>query len=147
MRQIDEIRKDNKPIVFLGSCYNIQNLVELCNSSGREVVGLIDPDYDSQDEFHGLPILKKQSIIDQSDRYEFFVATWWTPFQNDVHRREIKKRRLFLTWMKDYNLVGATVIHDSAVISPKAKIDSHVSVGALSILVQNCKIHSHTNIR
>jgi len=58
MRPINEIRKDNKPIVFLGSCYNVQNLVEICHSSGRQVIGLIDPDYRSQKEFHGLPVLE-----------------------------------------------------------------------------------------
>jgi acetyltransferase-like isoleucine patch superfamily enzyme len=147
MRSIKEIKKDSKPIVFLGSCHNIQNLVELCNSSGREVIGLIDPDYDSQKEFYGLPVLQKKPYINEPEKYEFFVATWWTPFQNNVHRRNLKKRRLFLAWMESYKFTGATVIHDTAVISPKAMIDSHVSVGALSILVQNCQIHKHTNIR
>jgi acetyltransferase EpsM len=147
MRTIKEIRKDTKPIIFLGSSYNIQNLVELCQSSGRQVVGLIDSDYSSQPEFHGLPVLNQEQYLAQHNDFEFFVATWWTPFQSEVHKREIQKRKMFIDWIKKYNLTGATVVHDSAVISPGAKIDSHVSVGALSVLVHNCKIHSHTNIR
>lgn len=147
MRSIDEIRKDYKPIVFLGSSWNIQNLVEICHSSGREVVGLIDPDYQGQSKFKNVPVLDKEKFLSRKNEFEFFVATWWAPFQNDIHRREIQKRKMFIDWMQEFDLVGATVVHASAVISPQAKIARHVSVGALSVLVCNCEIHSHCNIR
>ena len=147
MRTIEEIRKDNKPIIFLGSSYNIQNLVELCQSSSRTVVGLIDPDYSSQTEFRGLPVLDRDKYLNNKDDYEFFVATWWQPFQNSVHIRDRQKRLMFLDWMEEYNLVGATIIHKTAVVSPSAKIARNVSIGALSILVNNSQIHQDVNIR
>jgi len=147
VRTIDQIRKDHKPIVFLGSSWNVQNLIELCNSSGREVLGLIDPDYEGQSTFKNVPVLDKEKFFSRKNEFEFFVATWWAPFQTDVHRREIQKRKMFIDWMQELDLVGATVVHASAVVSPQAKIDRHVSVGALSVLISNCEIHSHSNVR
>lgn len=147
MRTIEAIRQDTKPIVFLGSCYNIQNLVELCQSSGRTLIGLIDPDYQSQNYFKNVPVLDKEKILNAKNAFEFFVATWWTPFQNDIHRREIQKRKMFLDWMQDFDLVGATLVHDSAVVSPQSKIANHVSIGALSVLANHCQINKDCNIR
>ena len=147
MRTIDQIRQDRKPIIFLGSSYNVQHLVELCQSSSREVVGIIDPDYSSQTEFRGLPVLDKDNYLSNKDNYEFFIATWWQPFQNSIHIRDRQKRLMFLNWMEEYNLIGATIIHKTAVISPTSKIDYHVSVGALSVLVADCQIHKDVNIR
>lgn len=147
MRTIEEIRKDNKPIIFLGSSYNIQNLVELCQSSSRTVVGLIDSDYSSQTKFCGLPVLDQDKYLNNKDDYEFFVATWWQPFQNSVHIRDRQKRLMFLDWLEEYNLVGATLVHNTAVVSPSAKIARNVSIGALSILVNNSQIHQDVNIR
>jgi UDP-3-O-[3-hydroxymyristoyl] glucosamine N-acyltransferase len=111
------------------------------------VVGLIDPDYSSQTEFQGLPVLNKNKYLSDKDNYEFFVATWWQPFQNNIHIRDRQKRSMFLEWIAQYKLTGATIVHNSAVVSPLAKIANHVSIGALSVLVCNCQIYSHTNIR
>lgn len=147
MRTIEEIRTDSKPIIFLGSSYNIQNLVELCQSSGRQVVGLIDPDYSAQKEFHGVSVLDKDQYLNNRNDYEFFVATWWQPFQNSVHIRDLEKRSMLLSWFDEYNLTGATLVHNTAVVSPRAKIDRNVSIGALSVLVADCQIHKHVNIR
>jgi serine acetyltransferase len=147
MRTIEEIRKDNKPIIFLGSSYNIQNLVELCQSSSRTVVGLIDPDYSSHNEFCGLPVLDKDTYLNNKDNYDFFVATWWQPFQNSIHIRDQQKRSMLLSWFNEHNLTGATLVHNTAVVSPRAKIDRNVSIGALSMLVADCQIHKNVNIR
>lgn len=147
MRTIDQIRQDCKPIIFLGSSYNIQHLVEICQSSGRDIVGLIDPDHSSQTEFRGVPVLNKDQYLNHKDRYEFFVATWWHPFQNSVHIRDRQKRSMFLEWIVQYNLTSATIVHNTAVVSPSANIARNVSIGALSILVNNSQIHQDVNIR
>jgi len=131
----------------LGSSYNIQHQIELCKSADREVVGLIDPDYDTQKDFKGIPVLDRNTYFDKKNQFEFFVVTWWQPFQDIVHIRSKQKRLIFLDWMQQFKLTGATLIHDTAVVSPYALIGRNVSVGALSILVNGCQIHDHVNVR
>ena len=147
MRTINEIRKDTKPIVLLGDSNNLQHIVEICQSSGREVVGIIDPDYPAQDELKGLPLLDKEICFANKDNYEFFVSTWWFPFYDPVYFKMAEKRNMFLKWINDYELVGATIIHATAVVSPTAKIARHVSIGALSMLIANCEIHRDVNVK
>jgi bifunctional N-acetylglucosamine-1-phosphate-uridyltransferase/glucosamine-1-phosphate-acetyltransferase GlmU-like protein len=147
MRSISQIRQDHKPIIFLGSCNSIQNIIEICHASGREVVGVIDPDYDLCTEFRGLPILNKETYLTQSDVYEFFVAAMRTPFKDPVFTRNNSKREMLLSWITEYNLTGATLIHPTAVISPTAKIDNHVSIGAMSIVSCGSTIHKNVTVR
>jgi acetyltransferase-like isoleucine patch superfamily enzyme len=146
-RTIDEIRKDTKPLVLLGDSNNLHHIVEICESSGRQVVGIIDPDYPNQTELKGLKLLDKETYLAKKDHYEFFVSTWWFPFYDKVYFQMIEKRNMFLAWMKEYDLVGATVIHATAVVSPRAKIARNVSVGALSMLIANCEIHENVNVK
>jgi serine acetyltransferase len=147
MRTIEEIKQDSKPIIFLGSSSSMENLVEICKLNDRKVLGIVDPDYASQSELHGLPILDKDTYFSQADQYEFFVASWWFPFKPPVFQRDREKRNMLLGWMKEYNLTGANIIHPTAVVSSSTKIDRNVAIGALSVILCNTTIHKNTVIR
>jgi serine acetyltransferase len=147
MRTIEEIKQDSKPIIFLGSSSSMENLVEICKLNGRKVVGIIDPDYVSQPELYGLPILDKDTYFNQADQYEFFVASWWYPFKMQVFQRDREKRNILLGWITECNLTGANIIHPTAVVSSSAKIDRNVVIGALSVILCNTTVHKNAVIR
>ena len=145
MRDINEILGDQLPIVFLGSSTGMYNQIESCLASGRQVVGIVDSDYSSQSELHGLPVLKFEQL--DPTQYEFFVATSWTPFDGPVFERNRQKRQQLLSFMHDNNLIGATIIHPTAVISPGARIGRNVSIGALTYISHGVVIQPNVLVR
>lgn len=147
MRSISEIRKDSKPIILLGDSNNLDHILELCESSGRQVIGMAGSDHIKPNSQTRLSILDLDQCLREKTRYEFFVVTWWFPFNNAVYRASNKRRDALLDCMKQHQLVGATIVHATAVVSPLARIDHHVSVGALSVLVANCQIHRDVNMK
>jgi len=138
-----------KPVIFLGSCMSMHNIIESCNASHREIIGIIDNDYLDQKTLYGLPVLSDILLNDKTttDACEFFVATGWNPEKNKIMTRNNKKRDDFIALMTSHKLVGATVIHPSAVVSPLAKIGRNVRVGALTIITAGAEIQDHTVIK
>jgi carbonic anhydrase/acetyltransferase-like protein (isoleucine patch superfamily) len=121
------------------------NQIESCVACGRHVVGIVDTDYSSQPDLHGLPILDFDQL--DTDQYEFFVATSWTPFDGPVFKRNREKRQYLLNFMQEHNLTGATLIHPSAVVSPGARIGRNVSIGALTYISHGAVIQPNVLIR
>jgi len=142
MRHINDVLDDQLPVVFLGSSTGMYNQIDICRARGRQVVGIFDSDYSSQTELHGLPILNTIP-----DYCEFFVATSWTPFDGPIFERNREKRQKLLTFMKENNLIGATLVHPTTVVSLGALIGRNVSIGAQSYISHGCRIESDVLIR
>jgi UDP-3-O-[3-hydroxymyristoyl] glucosamine N-acyltransferase len=145
MRNINDIIHDSKPVIFLGSSSSMHNQIECCRARGREVVGIVDTDYSSS--LHGLPILNSEQYFDQKDKYEFFVATFWSPFEDPLFERNCQKRTHLLSLMSQHQLVGATLIHPTTIVSPGATIGQNVSIGALSYISYGAIIHNNVVVR
>jgi carbonic anhydrase/acetyltransferase-like protein (isoleucine patch superfamily) len=131
------------PIVFLGSSTGMYNQIDICHALGRPIVGIYDQDYSSQETLHGLAILKELPSLE----CEYFVATFWTPFDGPVFERNRQKRQHLLDFMRDNNLKGATLIHPTAIVSPGAQVGRNVSIGALSYVSHGAVIQPNVLIR
>ena len=149
MRTIQDIREDHLPVIIMGHCSTLPNVVESLELMGRRVHGIMDRDYRGQDSIHGLPLLPDHEYLRAGTReqYEFFVATGWQPGRDADMQRNNAKREQYLEWMSRFNLVGATIVHPTAVISPGARFGRNVRVGALSMVNHGAVVHDHATIR
>jgi len=145
VRSINQILQDHKPVIFLGSSTGMHNQIEMCRGRGRSVAGIVDSDYSSQTHLHGLPILNFDKL--DPTQYEFFVATFWTPFDGAVFERNRRKRQELLSFMREHALSEATLIHPVAVVSEGALIASNVSIGAMSYISHGAVIKQDVLIR
>lgn len=148
MRTIDQIVNDKKPVIMLGSCASMHNIIESCQAEGRNIIGVVDEDYRGQTTLYGLTMLDP-ALLDSDivKEIEFFVATGWNPGTQPVIVRNNQKRQGLIQLMQDKNLQGASLIHPSAVISPGALIGRNVRIGALSMITHGAVIHNHVNIK
>lgn len=149
MRTIQDIRQDHVPVIIMGHCSTLPNVVESLELVGRRVHGIMDRDYRGQEHVMGLPLLPDHEYLRAGTReqYEFFVATGWQPGRDADMQRTNAKREQYLEWMSRFNLVGATIIHPTAVISPGAKFGRNVRVGALAMVNHGAVVHDHATIR
>lgn len=144
MRSIKDIKLDRAPVVFLGSCTSMYNIIESCDDAGREVVGIYDPDYSG--EIYSLPVLN-DDVLEFKHEFEYFVATGWNPGTHPVTVRNNQKRQQLIDLMHQRDLVGATLIHPTCVISPRARIGRNVRIGAMSMVTAGAEIANDVNIK
>jgi UDP-3-O-[3-hydroxymyristoyl] glucosamine N-acyltransferase len=148
MRTIEEIRSNTKPIILLGSSLTSYNLLESCEAQGITVLGFIDPDYMGQTHLYGKPLLDKDTYLTKyKDLVEFFVATNWNPDPHRVTVRNNNKRDMLISWIDEYNLTAATLVHPTAIVSPGALIGRNVSIGALTMVCYDAEIHDDASIK
>jgi UDP-3-O-[3-hydroxymyristoyl] glucosamine N-acyltransferase len=135
----------SRPLVLLGSNSNIFKLVELAESCGVTLAGIIDNDYHGQGEYKGIPIIaREEDVAEFAHRYQFLCATNWTP--DPASARNVQKRTRQLTLINQLNLPLATLISPLAAVSsrsvvrpgtivyPFASVEPEVVVGSHSIL-------------
>ena len=135
----------SRPLVLLGSNSNILKLVELAESCGVAVEGIIDDDYHGQGQYKGIPVVaQEQDIIQFADTHQFLCATNWTPDPGSARNRE--KRTKQLTLITQNRLALATLVSPLAAVSrysvvqagtiiyPFASIEPEVVIGSHSIL-------------
>jgi len=148
MRCLEEIQKDNLPIIVLGSCLSLPTIIESCEASGRKIIAIIDNDYVDQTNMYGFPVFQ-ESWLDsiETTHYEFFIASVWTPGNHVVTKRSNNKRDHYINLMQIKKLTGATIIHPSCVISPNALIGRNVRIGAMTVVVHGTEIHDHVLIK
>lgn len=149
MRSIIDIQQDRAPIIILGSCSTLPNVIESLNLMGRTIHGVMDRDHRGASHVHGLPLLPDHEYLRAGvrEQYEFYVATTWQPGVSRANQRNNAKRAQYLDWMSRFNLVGATIVHPTAVISPGARIGRNVRIGALSMVNHGAEIHDHATVR
>ena len=137
------INDTSRPIVFLGSNYNIYKLYELCSSVGYEVAGIIDDDYYGQGQFKDIPVIAQESqVADYSGQYQFICATNWMPGP-DAERNRSKRQRL-LALMDSLNLTTATVVSNLAQVSSRARLGKGVIIDAFAMIEPDVIVGDHT---
>ena len=153
------INNTSRPLIFLGSNYNIHWLVDVATRIGYDIAGIIDDDYHGQGQFQDIPIIaKQQDLIDNTDNYkqfQFFCATNWQPADLvDVHqKRNAEKRFKLIDLMDNLGLDVATIISTSAEVSSYKTtvgkgtfIDSFCLVSPYVTIGNYTNLYSHANV-
>lgn len=134
-----------RPLVLLGSNSNIFKLIELAESCGCRVEGIIDDDYHGRGEYKGIPVIDTESNLDKySDSHQFICATNWTPDPGSARNREKRTRQLALIGQLNLQLAtlisplaavsSRSVIRPGTIVYPFASVEPEVVVGSHSIL-------------
>lgn len=151
---------DNKPLIFLGSNIVMQKFTEVCEDNGIQVLGLIDNDYwGNTSSICGVPVIDTEECFNDpiklqfyKNNFNFFCATNWLPFQDEVSIRNRLKRERLLNLIDSLELNCINIIDKSARVSRSAKLGKGIFIdGAVSIepnvVIQNyTNIYSHTDI-
>jgi UDP-3-O-[3-hydroxymyristoyl] glucosamine N-acyltransferase len=134
----------SRPLVLLGSNSNILKLIELAESCGVAVEGIIDDDYHGQGQYKGIPVIAQEQDIAQFADRQFLCATNWTPDPGSARNRQ--KRIKHLVLINQHTLTLATLVSPLAEVSrfstimpgtivyPFASVEPEVVVGQHSIL-------------
>lgn len=121
-------------LIVLGAGGHARVLLDLCTAAGRQVHGLIDKDLDAGSSVAGVPVLGGDELL--TDRswagFEFVVGVG----RPDVHRRLAKQ-------LTRLGLGAATLVHPSAVVSPRASLAPGVVVMAGAIVQPDVTVGLH----
>lgn len=154
------INDSSRPLIFLGSNIVMPKFTEICEDAGIAVHGIIDNDYfGNTKDIDGIPVIDTEfSFSDLEklkyyrDNFNFFCATNWLPFQDDISIRNKYKRNRLIDLIDYYNLNCLTIVDQSARISRRATVGKGVFIdGAVSIepnvtIGDFTNIYSHTDI-
>ena len=136
----------HKPLIIIGASSNILTYVETANRQGISVVGIMDDDYTSTNNFNGVPIIGTEKNLESFDlnNFSFFIGTNWSP--HAVHDRDRLKRNNFIRLIASYNLNVINLIDPSASVSKYASLGYGIFIGANAIIEANCSIDNYAQI-
>lgn len=148
------INDNSKPVIFLGSSYNMYKLTEVCDDFGIEFVGIIDSDYYGNTKtVCDIPVIDTETTFDNSDtlsyyrdNFNFFNAVNWSPEQVNFAIRNTQKRKKFNDLTDQHRLNCVSLIDPSARVSKYSQIGRGVYVDAHVILEAKTVIGDYTNI-
>jgi UDP-3-O-[3-hydroxymyristoyl] glucosamine N-acyltransferase len=136
-----------KPLIFLGSNYNLHWFIEIAESAGFVVAGMIDDDYHGQGHFQDIPIVAcEQELADNPEhwnQYQFFCATNWQPaeVQDQYQERNQNKRARLIDLMETHGYDVATIV------SPRAEVCRYnVTLGRGVFIDSFCYVASNVEI-
>ena len=121
-------------IILIGGSGHAKVIIDCISASGRCVAGILDDGIPIGTAVHGVPVLGKSSDYEVYRNYSFLVA-----IGNNTVRRRIAD---------SMNVVWATIIHPSAVVSTSAIIGHgtvvmpHAVINADSVVGNHCIINS-----
>ena len=135
-----------KPLVFIGCNSAMQLLADAAYRQGLKVAGIIDSDYyGNTEEYHGFPIIGSEKQFEDTksfnaltDKYDFFIATNWSP--DPAHTRDREKRKYLIELVEQ---LGIKCIN---LIDPNCYIGSNVKVGQGNYIGYNCYIEFDNQI-
>lgn len=130
---------------MLGWSYSLTHLSEIARAAGRDIAGLYDPDGVTSDL--DIVDLSLEQVMSKHLRYEFIVGTTWVPGSHAVSMRTRHKRQALIDMMQQHRLVGARIIHPSAVISARAKIGRNVIIGHGAQINHGAVVEDHVIIK
>lgn len=133
----------SRPLVLLGSNSNILKLVELAESCGVPLAGIIDDDYHGQGQYKGIPVIaQEQDIAKFAHTHQFLCATNWTPDPGSARNREKRTRQLIL--ITQHSLLLATLVSPLAAVSKYSIIHAGTIVYAFASVEPEAVIGSHS---
>lgn len=124
------INNNSRPLIFLGSNWNMFQLTELAEDVGIQIHGILDSDYNENSIIGGYPVLGSEDILNDKEtldhfrnNFNFFCATNWSPIEHPGHQRTREKRKKYIELIENNNL------NCISLIDPSAKISRHASIG------------------
>ena len=136
-----------RPVVFIGSNYNLLQMVDLVRLQGRELVGIIDSDYyNNTEHICGVAVVGSEETWDWGQDYEYFVATNWSP-RDSVQERNRVKRVAQITQIKNQKVDCINLIHPTSIVPETVQLGQGIMIGAGAILGNDCHIGDFCQIR
>jgi sugar O-acyltransferase, sialic acid O-acetyltransferase NeuD family len=127
------------PVILLGAGGHGRVLLDVLIQQSFEVLAISDPGYKTNQSIWNIPLINDQAIL----KYPI----------NEVHlvnglgsTSDTAKRRYLYDYFKAKGYHFATIIHDSAIISPRAELAEGVQVMAGAIVQTGTKIASNSII-
>lgn len=137
----------SRPLVLLGTNYNIEKFVELFEEIGYTIKGIIDDDYHGQGHFRDIPVIARESEIEDFSSCQFICITNWYPDRRDaIQIRNRKKRTDQIKLLDELDLSVATAISTRSVVSNYAKIGKGVIVDAFAVIEPHCTVGDYSLI-
>lgn len=155
-----QINDNSKPLIFLGTNENLYQLVELAESHGITVAGVIDSDYfGNRDTFCNQPVIDNEQAFDDVEKlnyyksnFNFFCATNPIPTTDEISVRNYQKRQRLLGLIDTLELSCISLIGKNAVISPSAVIgkgvflDNFTNIESKVVIQDYVSVYSFTTI-
>lgn len=115
---------DRQPIVLLGSGGHATCLVDIIEVSGaHQIAGVVTTDAGRINEFLGYPVLGGHEALPELARRGLRLAA------NGIgSMRDMTARRLAFAELKSHGFEVATLVHPSAVVSPRATLGEGVQM-------------------
>ncbi len=147
-----------KPLAFIGCNSAMQLLVDAAHRQGLTVAGIIDSDYyGNTEEYHGFSIIGSEKQFNDPalfktlcDKYDFFIATNWSP--DPVHTRDREKRKHLIDLVEQLDIRCINLIDPNCYIGSNVKIGHGTYIGYNSYIEFDnqigsfCIIHSDNGI-
>jgi acetyltransferase-like isoleucine patch superfamily enzyme len=151
---LNHINDVSKPLVFLGSNWNMFQLTELAEDVGITIAGILDSDYyGNTEKIGGYPVIGSEDILNDGvvcekyrNKYNFFCATNWAPMQESGAKRSLEKRQKYIGLIKEKKLNCISLIDPSAKVSRHAIIGKNVFVDAQVYVEPECIIEDFVRI-
>lgn len=155
------INDNSRPLIFIGTNSNLYQYIELCQTVGIEIAGIIDSDYFGNTQTYcDLPVIDSEIAFDDAyklahykQNFNFFCAVNWSPITVDrVYVRNREKRNRLIDQIDHCGLPCISLISPNSCISPSAEIgrgvfvDNLVNVEPKVIVGDFTTIYSYTLI-
>lgn len=158
------INDNTKPLIFIGSNWDLWLLIEACEMHNITIHGIIDSDYyGNTADFDGIPFIDTEASFDDPEKLEyykqnfnFFLATNWLPRGYDpstfnsldasVTNRNKEKRHKLIDIIEKYDLPCINFVDPTARIHKTAILGKNIFVDALCYLAPKSVIGDFTNL-
>ena len=131
------LNDSQRPLLLLGSNSNIYKILELAESVGITVAGILDNDYEGAGEYKGIPVLGgEQDISRFANTHQFICATNWTPDPSAERNRQKRARQLEL--LQDVTL--------ATLVSPLANVSRFSTIGAGSAVFAYASVEPEVTV-
>jgi acetyltransferase-like isoleucine patch superfamily enzyme len=151
---MDHINDNSLPLIFLGSNCVLEMYVQLCDSLGIKIHGIIDKDYfGNTDQIEGIKVIDSQDSFNNKDllnyykqNYNFFCAVNWTPVLNDVAVRDKEKRHHLIDLIDHHQLNCISLVDKNAVLPMSTKIGRGCFIDKYIDILPRVSIGDFTNL-
>lgn len=137
----------SKPILIVGANYNILQMTDNANSTGRTVAGILDSDYPIGHEFEGYKVVGSELDWDWSENYDYFVGTNWQSENDECQLRCRTRKHQLMKIIEDAGITCTSLIHARALVPDTCKIGQSVMIAADAILGNNCIVGDFSQVR
>lgn len=135
-----------RPVIFLGSNYNILQMADICEAMGLTVYGIVDSDYyGNRDDICGVPVVGSEQTFDFTTPGFYFNAVNAMPYTS--HARNQSKRKMFNQLIETRGLDTVNLIHPTAIIPRTVRMGTNNMVCAQAIIGNNVTIGDHCQVR